>query len=277
MQRRGRKLLHFFVWLSILFLFLFSGQGIYAEQQKTESEQIEQNNEVNSEGHPETNFQIPNILKIIFGTSVVAAIGSLIGIKNYFDDRKCDLDNVCIELLDEKPDNIDDYTVLECGKITKNNEIIEIGEEDYHYYDISIVIKRTPKKKIDYLAIKELIIEMNSYRIIYIPKEEKRFDYKLCSEHRGKEKYSILMIPPTARKIEHYDNLSAASIFEKPHNFKMYISYLVVANWRFFDNFIHPEPRIILFEKKIYDTNNSEIKPIGLESKSIRKGRLNNG
>lgn len=269
-----KKFLHIFALLYVC-LILFSGQSAWASQQNTHPEQIDQNKKEDSKGFIENIAQIPNILKIIFGTSVVAAGGSLVAIKNYFDERTCNLSKVYIELLDEKPENADNYTILECGKIIKEGENIEIGERDYHYYDVSIMVNRSPKKKIDYLVIKELIIEMNGYKVIYLPKGDKHFEHELCKVHMGEDRYSILMVPPTAKKIEHDDQLQAASIFEEDenkqrrqnqHDFKMCISYFAVVKWRFFHNFKHPEPQTILFKTKECNMNTLGIKPIVLES-----------
>lgn len=291
MREKGRVIL-----IGILVGLFISGQVVFASQSKgipsvvaTYKRNISvsnvginvSNSNVSSVSTNVNNSNVSNIKKIwgwirkLSLLGILAGIVHITGLYKMIVERKFNIDSISVELLTEPPVNCEKYAIFNCGKISKGDLTIEQGEESHYRYKITIIIKSMPsRKKIENLAIKEIVVRMDDYFVEYIPQGKTIFKCGICGVALGvEERCSILMQVPTAKRQTDQESLNEArlSFFENPEKFLMYILFFVNAKKTSFFSFIFSKPRIVWFREKVYSSDGFNV---GIESDEIKKGKL---
>lgn len=277
MKRIKKYLFLFCILVYVFFLLPVSGQVLYASQMNTNQVQI---NQISSNSTSSSIIDwnaVSNIIKIL-GGSLFAIVTALITFYKFWLEKDYDIENIEISLINKKlPQNIK-YTEFICKRILSNEKVVE--EKDFpnsYYLDISIKIT-TPngRKTLNDIVIKEMIIDMNEYKIYCFPKDKKMGSSSKCpfNKQKEEERCEILLKWPTIKSKNDRIALNPATIFKNPDylsiNLVWYPSIIMSPIW----GAIFPHKREIVFEKMKHENGSSRI---GIKSKGIFKGKRVNG
>lgn len=256
----------------LFFLVFLPCNQIYAKQNDSNITQ-ENNTQVQVDETDETDGSNGfNFLSFVFGASLVSFITGIIGIKTYIADCDYEIEKIYIEMLDEKPVDIGRYSVLKVKKIEQDSQNIEIGEKESRYLSVLLTVSRnSTKKKIDNLIIQYLNIDWNGYKVTYGPDDDSSCSEVLCGVDQGTKTYSILLIPPTAKKMENNDELNVVNIFKNPTKFIMHISFLVIGKQVWMRALMRTKKRKVLFKQSVKQNNSSGVRAICIESHDIKE------
>lgn len=201
------------------------------------------------------------IVKVI----VPLLFGSVLTLIKYFSERKCDIENIDIEIINENPVQDKKYTRFSCNRIKKNgdNIIQEKGNNPY-FYDMSIKIEiPNGNKKIKNLAIKKIIMEINGYELVFFSQKGGHLGYKKCRFDRQNDVCSLLLKHPSLKAKEDKRALNPYYVYKYSQNMNIYINYFTNVNILSILNYFFPNKRTIEFGQKEYGDGKGRI---GIES-----------
>lgn len=277
MQGMKKILFYLFVMVCAFFLILSNGQAIYASQTNTNQVQTVQNSTNNLMIFPLNWNTLWDYIKLV-GGSLLGIITMLIAIYKFVLEKKYVIENVEIDLINRKLPEDTKYIDYVCKKISINSRIVE--EIDYpnpYYLDISIKID-TPdgKKTLNGIVIKKMILIINEYKFLCIPKMKDAGSYPKCpfNEQKGKESCEILLKWPAIKDKNDRLALNPTEIFRYPNCLKMYVTWYPSIILSPIFGFIFPQKKEIVFEKIKHENGSPRIR---IKSIGIYKEEMING
>lgn len=281
MRRGRRKLLYFFVWVCVLFFISFCGQVVYAAQPNANQVQTNQTNQTNSNVSSGTTTPIGiwddvwDIIKLV-GGSLLGTLTALITIYKFVLEKDYDIEGVEVDLINKKPLQNTEYTEFLCGEITIDDRTIEqITDPNPYYLDIVVKVSvpdgRKPLKNI---IVKKLVIDMNGYKLVCVPKNKGTGGLKKCTFNKQKKTCRILLKWPTIKDKNDRIALNPTMTFRSPDYVDMYMVWYPQIILSPIVGFLFPKKLTIEYEKIKHEKGSPRI---GIKSKGIFEGRKNNG
>lgn len=248
------------------FLVVFLEKEVVVKAVHTSVNQEVQVDETANYSIEETAQSTENILKFLVSV-ILAGTLTCINIYKFWVERKYEIESVNIDLVNDREQNCIGCTELQHHKIYKNKkEIFARKFATPCYLDMSIKISiPNTRKKIKNIAIRNMSVYVNGYRIIYKGIGRGVCRVSKCKVDKQNDTVNLLLKFPTIKE-EHNKKLNPIFAFQNPEKVCVKFKWLTGASIFVIFNLWLYKSSTIEFEKSDYQKGSGKI---GIKSKGI--------
>ena len=274
MQKRIKILC---VGICFVFLLFICGQDVMVEAEESNKGKIE---EIKDGQSIEKQTDLPDttiwslwekVLDLLSGGTIIPIVTIIISISNVLIERRYSLEEIDIDVITQKLENEEGYTILQCNIVKDNSNKIDVVNRTNNYiWDMTVKIDRPDKFKHAFnVTIKKLLVEIDGYVLEFCAQSQKYEDWVKCKAAENQDSCSLLLVPPCVAK-QYKSNINLLKKGKEADKIKVYLTWVVNGSWYSFIRYLFPRKSTILFKTKENVPHNVFT---GIKSVKILKGR----
>ena len=211
------------------------------------------------------------VLDLLSGGTIIPIVTIILSISNVLIERRYGLGEIDIDVITQKIENEEGYTILHCNMVKTNSNTIDVVKRTNNYiWDMTVKIDRPDKFKHAFnMTIKKLLVEIDGYELEFCAPSSKYKDWIKCKAAENQDSCSLLLMPPCVTK-QYKTNINLLNKGKEADKIKVYLTWVVNGSWYSFIRYVFPRKSTILFETKENVPHNVFI---GIKSVKILRGR----
>ena len=211
------------------------------------------------------------VLDLISGGTIIPIVTLILTISNVLIERRYGLGEIDIDVITQKLENEEGYTILQCNAVKANGNKIDVVDRTNNYiWDMTVKIDRPDKFKHAFnVTIKKLLVEIDGYVLEFCIQSKKHEDWVKCKAAENQDSCSLLLMPPCVAK-QYRSNVNLLNKGKEADKIKVYLTWIVNGSVYSFIRYLLPRKSTILFETKESVPHNVFI---GIKRVKILRGR----